>query len=197
MIGADDKAEIRPYMIWKIEDKNVYAFPVSMKTAGHASNRFYAHKYPNFAFDRRIKDSVVCLQKEDINKVIDRIHDDDYNLALKDVYQKNCKSSQEKSKFTKKFLRDMLNDIIVEPNDVLVCYRPHQKERDYYFVSNIEDDYYDVFKLGINEFYQYKIVGNEKLLKSRYICYVKKLTDNQIESINNQIEKQHVFSKTI
>ena len=89
----------------------------------------------------------------------------------------------------------MLESIVVENNDVLVCYRPHLKERDCYFVLSIGTDYYDVVKLKTEDFLEYKVCKREKLLKSRYICCVNKLTDDQIESINNQIRKQYTLKK--
>ena len=86
-------------------------------------------------------------------------------------------------------MKEMLSSLMVEEKDVLVCYKPHLKQRDCYFVVGINAASYDVFRLETQDFLHYQVGKRDRVSKSRYICYLNKLNEEQIEDINKQIEK--------
>ena len=92
--NSDPKRENRPYMIWKIEGDKIYCFPVTTKiTSSDDGKRNYALYHQNYKtreFDRIIKNNLVVIQECDVERVIDRVNDKDFEIIIQQIYGDVC-----------------------------------------------------------------------------------------------------------
>ena len=79
--STDPKKEKRPYMIWKIVNDKIYAFPVSSKIYKDSFNILRTKYYPNYTYDRKVKENLVCIEDKDVIKIIDKVNKKDYRVS--------------------------------------------------------------------------------------------------------------------
>lgn len=92
--AMDYKSHKRPYLIWKIDKGIIYSFPVTKTILkGDKSYIIRHHKYLNFDSDRKIKDNLVLIKEEDIEKVLERIDKLDFEGIIKNIYIRLMKTN--------------------------------------------------------------------------------------------------------
>lgn len=90
----DPKRQTRPYMIWKIEGDKIFCFPITTKItrsdSGKRNYALYGQNYKTRNFDRLIKNNLVVIQENDVESVIDRVNDRDFEIIIKQIYNDIC-----------------------------------------------------------------------------------------------------------
>lgn len=73
--------------MWKIKRRNVYAFPITAKIPEDIRYyKMYKQNYLNFNSDRVVKSDIVKISKGYIQKVQERLTQENYNNILSNIY---------------------------------------------------------------------------------------------------------------
>ena len=137
-IHQDQKKEQRPYLIWKIIGNTIYAFPLSSAKRERVY-KLYAQNYPIIGFDRWAKDRLVRIDEKNIQKVIDYIHDEDYEKILNDIYHQVCYYKDATSrKAMDFFMKDRMQQSSVEIGDILEYYDTNTNKHLFYLIIKID-----------------------------------------------------------
>lgn len=147
--NQDDQKRMHPYMIWQIEGDKIYAFPVSI-TMDKYQYIFKSEDYSYFYPDRRLKDTLVCLNKRDATSVYGKITDEDYKLAIslmyKNIYFAQKGQIKPNSKY---FMETMLKNEIASLGDVIVIYdfETHTERHFYVFAIDEKNQKYKTIEI--------------------------------------------------
>ena len=188
----DFKSQKRPYLIWKIEKDNIYAFPLSKKIfEDDKSYILYYQKYVNFDSDRKVKDNIVLLKEEDIEKVLERIDEFDLNCTLKNVYIRVMKSKKENYKLLSKPLIDFYQEKIKLNSGEIVFSKLNTNSYNYYLVLNNDNGLANLLEIDFNS--DDIIINNNNPIQvdSHNIIYRKEtnITENQQNQIRKVLNK--------
>lgn len=93
-IDEDPKKATRPYMIWKIDEDKLYCFAVTTRIT-HKDGKIRGHillseNYKVNSLNRVVKNNLVVIQKNDVESVIDKVHDEDFEVIIKRIYGEVC-----------------------------------------------------------------------------------------------------------
>lgn len=165
-----------PYMIWKVEDKKIYAFPVVAKV--DRFNYVFSHEDYPCRSDRTLKDGMVCIYEDDVINVIDKITDDDCRKAI-DLMQRSIIYSQKGdwNNHTNYFMNSFLEDKEVEVGDVLVFCDKEKETVNYYFVFGIDEYGYKIYEVSYRFFPFSDDVKMEYISKDKPLTSLIKLVD--------------------
>lgn len=158
--STDPQPEFRPYMVWRVIDQKIYAFPLTSKIKEGNQYAIYHQNYHSYAFDRTIKDTLVCIHENDIQKVIDKITEQDYNILTQNLYRLGC-LYPESSKSIRLFMDTLLKEIDVKIGHIILISDFENKIIRHFFVLDID-----------KENKQYKTLEIEKL-KNGYLKLIK------------------------
>ena len=182
-INKDEKNANRPYMIWKIEGKKLYLFPV---TTSNMDNKYklYKQNYRNSIGDRVIKDNLCYTNIDNVLSVCDKVIPEDFNNILKALYKTIYLSRSKKEKESNDFFMQKYHKPI-EINDVLVIVDDNTKERLYYFVINSEENHYKVIEVNSD----FHVISSkiELFRHDRLVYNVITIQEEQIQEIRSKI----------
>lgn len=194
----DSHALNRTYMIWKIKERNVYAFPVTTKIPEDIRYyKLYKQNYLNFNSDRVVKSDIVKISKGSIQKVQERLTQEDYNNVLSNIYSGIIVLGDEK-KYQEKslFIDEMYNKFQVEKNDVIVAYKREKQSAKNYLVIDQDEKYLYCIELVVARaaaapasYSIEKIDKRKELLRVNKSIKVNKSYKKEIESVKSKLKK--------
>lgn len=194
----DSHALNRTYMIWKIKGRNVYAFPVTTKIPEDIRYyKLYKQNYLNFNSDRVVKSDIVKISKGSIQKVQERLTQEDYNNVLSNIYSGIIVLGDEK-KYQEKslFIDEMYNKFQVEKNDVIVAYKREKQSAKNYLVVDQDEKYLYCIELVVARaaaapasYSIEKIDKRKELLRVNKSIKVNKSYKKEIESVKSKLKK--------
>lgn len=154
----DSKILNRPYMIWKIVDKKIYAFPI---TTRKDKFRYTISKnnYPTRDSDRYLKDRVVCLNIDDVTTVIDKITEEDYNNAIESLCESLCHTQKGNwTKETEYFMITKLQESTIKIGSIIAVtnIEPTIPKQRYFITYDIDEEnqQYLTYELNGNNYPQ-------------------------------------------
>lgn len=194
----DSHALNRTYMIWKIKGRNVYAFPITTKIPEDIRYyKLYKQNYLNFNSDRVVKSDIVKISKGSIQKVQERLTEEDYNNVLSNIYSGIIVLGDEK-KYQEKslFIDEMYNKFQVEKNDVIVAYKREKQSAKNYLVVDQDEKYLYCIELVVARaaaapasYSIEKIDKRKELLRVNKSIKVNKSYKKEIESVKSKLKK--------
>ena len=169
--SGDDKSQIRPYMVWRIVDDKVYCLPVCSWKEKHECNYVLKKEvYPNYDFDRVIKDHIFCIDEKRVEKIIDKVKPYDYKRILYKIYTLFCYRNEIDEQG---FFLDVLNNLDISVDDIICNNNAEKKIKNYYIVTGINDDSYSVNRLIRNEDGTIERINEELIIsKTDYIVKI-------------------------
>lgn len=195
----------RPYLIWKIIDNLIYAFPLASKIRGNYldGHILSSGKYLNYPYDRRLKDKLVCIKENDVEFVDDKIDEEDFKLAIESMYNICCYNQIIPRNQIRRFMTVMAQEIGVEPNDVITV--NDNEEKTTYFVLDRNDDkkVYEVIRVEKDDCGDIYLTPDEaiEIAMTSRIVDVQRLTFYQREPLFEQFKNtpyaQKVLNKKI
>lgn len=176
-ISEDDKKLSRPYIIWKIEDNQVYIFPVSTK-CDKKSYILYKQKYLNSSSDRVVKNNLCQTTIDNILSVKDKVLDEDYKIILESLSQSMYFKNKQSLSNDKKFIDEYLD----KPNkyDIIVFADKNTKKRLYYFIVDINNKEYKAIEIYQNQILNKKII---KIKKDKQIYRIIKPNEEELKKL--------------
>lgn len=153
--SIDSYALKRTYMIWKIEQDKIYAFPVTNKIPKDVRcYKLFRQNYLNFDSDRTVKSNLVIINKKYVQKVQERLTREDYLNVLSNIYSGLIVlGDKEKQEQMKKFIDEMYNSLIIEKNNIIVAFNREEKKAKNYLVVDIDEDILYCIEVRVNENY--------------------------------------------
>lgn len=137
---SDSKKLNRPYMIWKIEGNDIYAFPITTRLDKYR-HIISKENYPTRQADRCLKDTLVHLHEHDITTVIDKITTDDYEKSINSMYSSICHCQKGHWSINAEyFMNSILQSREVNVGTIIMYHNPNQNIPHYYYIFAI--DYY-------------------------------------------------------
>jgi len=167
-------------MIFRIEDLKIYMFGILSSNKG--VYQLYKSKYPNAKGERYIGNNMFYTSIDNVVSVVDKVNDKDYINILRSIYETvyfNLSESQLRSMNI--FFRDILGTINIYD---VVCYADKvTKDKNYYLVLDILDEYYKLVEYDINN---KTIIGNIPVYykKSKFILNKYSLTIEEVNNLN-------------
>ena len=183
---GDQKADRRPYMIWKIDGNDVYMFQVSTKCR-EKDYKLYAHNNYNCSQDRKIKDNVCHTTLDNILSVQDKVRDDDYKIIMKKTVKSLCLGKHAKVGES----LDFMNYYVGEPKKYnIIEYIDSMRDMKYYLVMDVANYGYNVVEVDIkkNKIIDFKM---KKLKKDKGIFKIMRISEDQINKYLEQLEEQN------
>jgi len=195
----------RPYLIWKIIDDRIYAFPLTAKLRGdyHDGHVLTSSKYQNYPFDRRLKDKLVCIKERDIEFVDDRIDDEDFKLAIEGMYTICAFNHSTPRNQVRRFMTVMAQEIGVEVNDIITVNEDEEKKLYWVLDKDDENKVYEVLKVEKDDCGDVQLCSSQsvEISTTSNIVDVHRLTFYQKEPLFEQIKNtpyaNKVFTKKI
>lgn len=189
-ILKDSKKNNRPYLIWKIEENDLYMFPVTTKCRDKDNHNkgftLYSQKYGNNFQDRRLINSLCHTTTDNILSVQDKILEEDYKKILTDIFYSIYFNKNEKIVNNLKFMKEYIG----KPNkyDIIEYVDKNTKEHTYYLVLYIEANYYKVVKIDCKN---YIIIDNKTRIidKKQLISKIIKPTPEALQELLPQVSK--------
>ena len=175
---TDSKASKRPYVIWKVEDEKVYCFPVESKKDEKKPYNYVLMQqyYPNFDFDRIIRDEVICVDEKRIEKIIDIVRPYDYENILKNVYSSYCfRHEFDNCGFVKHYA----SNLNIQKGDIIMIYNNDDCSRNYYIVESVNNDTYGVYET-ISDGENYTIKNDKLIYFTNNDFIIKKSTNKKL-----------------
>ena len=188
--SIDQYALKRTYMIWKIEKDIIYAFPVTTKIPKDIRRfKIFRQNYLNFDSDRVVKEDIVMINKRNVQKVQERLTEEDYMSVLGNIYSGIIVSgNDEKKQESNLFMKEIYDSFHIENNSIIVAYdRKTKKAKNYLVVDNDEDYIYgvEVFvernKCSPLNYKMIKIAKKEELLRVNSSVKLPEKNLNEIE----------------
>jgi len=183
--NSDPKKEKRPYLIWKIIDSKIYAFAISSQVSKKNSYILYQQDYPNFTYDRRVRDNIVCIDECNVERVLDKLNDKDYRVIIDQLHRIIFFKLNSNDQLQQFFIDITTKKLNTEINDVIAV-KGIDLKTDLYFILDIIENKYKIIKLYKIDNDKMEIIDNEiKFIdKNIPILYNIKLTDDEKEYIN-------------
>jgi len=137
--NTDPKKVLRPYMIWKIKKDKIYAFPLSTNTSVKDKYTLFHQNYIGWESDKKIKDNLVCIYKNDIEKVTEKVNETDFEFLIYYVYQYICMRPKEQHTLAQVYFRnEMVKKMGIEKYDVIGIRDTEIGTNKKYFVLDID-----------------------------------------------------------
>ena len=196
--SIDSSALNRTYMIWKIEGEKISAFPVTNKIPKDIRRfRLFRQNYLNFDSDRSVKEDLVIINKKDVEKVQERLTQEDFSNVLGNIYSGIIvQGDKDKYQMVEPFMAEMYNNFQIEKNDVIVAYNRDEKRAKNYLVVDQDEDYLYCIELvvakvnAIPAHYEIKKIDKKKeLLRINKSIKVNNRYIEEIDSMKPQYRK--------
>lgn len=141
-VNDDPKKDTRPYMIWKIDKNLIYGFPVATARCEKDLFRLFRQNYGNVDFDRKIKDNITYIEECDVQFVIDKISDRDFDILIKNMYHSMCANIEEKRPSNRFFVNQIMSEINVEVGNIITIwdFSEEEKKKKTYLVLEIDNE---------------------------------------------------------
>lgn len=188
-LSDDNKANHRPYLIWKVDNDKIYCFPVTTKIKRTDINYVLKkEKYPNIGFDRMIKDKLVCIDEKTVEKIIDEITPYDYDRVIDSIYKSYChKGIMDKYGF----VLEEANKLNIKKDDIISIYDIVSQTRYLYVIDSVKDGIYTSYKVE-------KINDELKVIYDDIYTFTNKDFIVKINmSINNKEDYQLIYKRKI
>ena len=134
-----------PYMIWRIEGSRIYAFPVVERLDKY---RYVIPKenYPGRK-DRCLKDRLICIDEKYITSVIDKIKENDFNMAIESMYMTIIHTKKGNwTPDTKYFMEKSLEEKGINIGDIIVLCNSNYIY--HYFIFDEDELGYYTYEVG-------------------------------------------------
>ena len=183
-------------MIWKIEDNNVYLFPV-IKVDIEKGFKLYSQNYRNILSDRKIGNHLYVTPPGNILSVKDKVSKEDFDNVLFDIFKSLYFGEIKDIINNKKFIDDYIGKI--KPYDIVEIVNKISKEISCFLIIDTKDNEYKLLKIDIKN---KKIVDNSKtILRDNYLVFkVIKPTKELLKELLNDLaitENQNKEKKKI
>ena len=199
--NTDPKKENRPYMIWKIIDDKIYAFPVSSKINNQRTCVLYHQKYPNYTYNRKVKTNLVCIEEKDVERVMDKVMDEDYNQIINHLYHSISLMHDIPKQSTKFFMDTMTKELRIKKHDVISINDFNSKSKKLYFIIDIDNKKkkYKVIEIKFKNKETIELVdGKLKNINiSTPILYTINLDEQQKGRLINKIPNNYMGTKML
>lgn len=202
----DDPLKLkRPYMIWKIVDETIYAFPVaSVKKSGNDNYLLYHQNYSCCNFDRKLKDRLVCLEKKDVKSIIDKLNPRDYKIIIENMYYSTCFCKEPLKKEIKIFMETFARTIRAEQYDIMRLYDYNSQSAKFFFILDFDskNEIYKVIEVNKLDRESFELKNSEilEMKKGTPILNVYNSTPKQqkdlFEQLSNVYNKNNYKVKT-
>ncbi len=191
VVNTDPKKDTRPYMIWKIIDDKIYAFPVSSKVGNQRSCLLKHEKYPNYTYDRKIKQNLVCIEECNVEKIKDKVTKEDYDNIIRDLYYSISITHDFPKQSTKFFIDNVTKQLGIKKHDVILVRDVNLNVNKFYFIIDIDvkKQKYKVVQVKFNANNNIELVNHklENIKTSKPVLNVKRLDEVQKQNLINQI----------
>ncbi len=179
----DEKAAIRPYLVWKRVGKNLYIFPITTNSA-KGGYLLYQQYYPNSPCDRAIRDSLCQTTTDNVLSVCDKLRDEDLRPVLVSLYDmiyfsRTRDEKQANDTFMQAFKQD------VNMHSIIRIVDQNTRKNQYFFVIGINDNGYRVIELDGN--YNPISTRVDFFKNNRLIYRVIEPTQEQLEAIKSKL----------
>lgn len=199
--NTDSKKENRPYMIWKVIDDKIYAFPVSSKADNQSTYILYHQKYPNYTYDREIKSNLVCIEEKDVERLMDKVTDEDYNTIIHNLYHLISLMHDIPKQSTKFFMDTMTKELGIKKHDVISINDFNSKSKKLYFIIDIDNKKkkYKVVEIKFKDKETTELVDGQlkNINMSTPILYTVNLDEQQKSRLINKIPNNYMDTKMI
>ncbi len=186
-VNAQKFAEVynfanKPYLIWKIVNNRVYAFPLTIEyTPGYT---FTAHNYPNISMNRYVQDYLVIIDENDVIRIADHIQDNDFKCMVINLYHLMLKNIEQYDGNIA-FINSVSRSFVINQNDIISILNDNKEIR-YYLVLKVLDDSFEVIEIIKNN-NDVTTIGNSLLIsKSKHLYNVQHLDDKMLVKIKNK-----------
>lgn len=145
IVSSDSKVNYRPYLIWKVDGNKIYCFPVTTQIRREDINYILRkEKYPNYGFDRMIKENILCIDEKDVDKIIDEITPYDYDRVIDRIYKLHCYKNKMDDYG---FVLEEANKLGVKKDDIIIIYDTQNQQRNFYAIESVNDSIYTAYKI--------------------------------------------------
>ena len=172
----DKNISHKPFVIWRIVGDKIYAFPMCLYR--DASYALLASRYPNIGLNRYFGSCLVVINEEDVCKVYDQVHDDDFDNSLISVYHAMCRQKPEDMQENMVFMQSMMRQKDINVGDVLCYYNHNEDKYHYYYIVHIDVDYF----IGVpvsTKFENFQVLGDITFIERGKPVYEVYHVDNE------------------
>lgn len=204
-VNTDNKCMRRPYMIWRIIDNKIYAFPISTQIRNSRTCILRKENYPARNFDRVVKNEVVCLEERDVYDVIDKIRVSDYDNIIRDIYFSICMNHNIPKETTEFFMNMIKREMGIKVNDIIIVPDSLQGKKRYYYVIdfNSKKQKYKVIEVLNNGMKDFEVIGKEIInisVETPILNVIKLDVDKRekiLEKISSNLKKVKMGGKIV
>ena len=134
----DYKSQKRPYLIWKVNNDMIYAFPLSSQVEKNTKSYIlYYQNYLNFNSDRKVKDHIVLINEKEIEKVQERITKEDLDCIMKNQYLSIIKSKNDLHKELLNVFLKQCREVYQANKGDLIYLKQNKEEKKLYLVLDV------------------------------------------------------------
>lgn len=188
----DPKRNSRPYMIYSVDGERLILFPVSTRPKSE-DYRLFGQNYPNIGVDRKIKSALVFSYTNNVEKIIDKIKDNDFRVVMDNIFFDVYLNSHNKNK--NEFLRKRTKDPI-PGNMIKIVYRENNDFiNKYYYIFDRNDKNY--FGIEIDN-RTYELKDNIRIFDNEEIPYrTIELSDELVTMINSSMKERELYNESM
>lgn len=184
-----------PYMIWKIENNIVYAFPIRIyRKHGHYIQGRKYFKSNNQA----VEATLVSFAISNISAIDIILDSTDCKSVIGDLYKRCCVLSSVNNTPKNHFVSELEKKILIEENDIISIFDVNDRHPHYYYVIKINKEdsiYYGVEITHINGEITLKNKNVVEIPKSSYILEKLTVSPLNIARINEIISDPESFTR--
>ncbi len=126
----------RPFVIWKIVDDCIYAFPIEDRTThGHIlhAGRYFKNQ------DESVYPSLVSFRIEDISSIDRKLEPLDYTSVIKDLYERYCVLGSIENIPKSYFVTELEKNLQISVGDIITIYNSVDRVRRYYYIITVDE----------------------------------------------------------
>lgn len=188
----------RPFMIWKIENDNIYAFPVSARIPDKSRKYIIHHQdYLNIPTDRTIKDNLTIIKERDVQNVLERLRREDYKSILSNLYSGLliCKDDTRREEM-KPFMDEYFDSMNIRKESVIAGFNKEEnKAYQYIVIGEDKENYFGIRVKAKQNNIVLMDTAIESLNKRKEVLRVVPLTQHNIEQVNTIYKKVKELGK--
>ena len=183
----DDRKSSKPYMVWKVENNNVYCFPVVRARENEKKYNYILRKekYPNYTFNRKVKDSLACVDEKYIEKIVSVVKYFDYQEVIACIYRSICFTNDTSA--CEKFFYEYIKEMDIQIGDIVSIPNCEKRQIKLYYIVDMFDDSYRALKIENNNG-KYCIENNDPIILKRSDYLMKAFINKQEKK--EEIQKQ-------
>lgn len=177
------------FMIWKLEGNRAYAFPIR-----RYEKYGYILKKSNYfkREDLTVRPDLLSFDINSITRIDFALNDFDYNLTIKDLYERQCVFGTINDAPKNHFIRELEQKIAINIGDIIALYNISNKYRSYYYVVDIDTEN-GVYKAVAISHSNGEIVLKSDIIEEipfkSYIMEVVNVSNENKNSLNEAVQK--------